>query len=201
MSELSTKEKILLAAHQLFAEKGRYGVSVREIASASEVNVAAINYHFNNKENLYAQTILSSIQKVEQDINNIHQQEGVEDPIAYAQKILDYFMENSQELRSVFIMLSSSHDAPQELLERLQQYQGPPGGQMLARVLSQVCPRAEIKDLEWAVRSIMGIIMHKSMIMANRSICSSMEQVGITVTTFRDEVGRLTNALIKELNS
>ena len=42
---LNTKIKILQIAHKLFAEKGKNGVGVREIAKAADVNVAAINYH------------------------------------------------------------------------------------------------------------------------------------------------------------
>lgn len=48
-----TKERILNEAEALFAQRGYYAVSVREITTAAECNLAAINYHFGNKENLY----------------------------------------------------------------------------------------------------------------------------------------------------
>ena len=48
-----TKERILDNAEVLFAQKGYQAVSVREITSAAHCNVAAVNYHFGNKENLY----------------------------------------------------------------------------------------------------------------------------------------------------
>lgn len=47
------KERILNEAEALFAQKGFHEVSVREITSAAKCNLAAINYHFGNKENLY----------------------------------------------------------------------------------------------------------------------------------------------------
>lgn len=47
-----TKERILQAAQELFAEKGFPGTSMREITSRAEVNLAAINYHFGSKEGL-----------------------------------------------------------------------------------------------------------------------------------------------------
>lgn len=201
MNDISTKEKILNTAHHLFAQKGMYGVSVREIANACDVNVAAINYHFSNKENLYAQTILTSMNRVEEDITSIYKDQGITDPIEFAQKILDYFMENSEELRSVLIMLSSSDDAPKELVEKLQKYKGPPGGHILAQVIKSACPNASDEDLHWVVRSVIGIIMHKSMIMGNKSICTSMEEVGITADTFREETGRLMKALLSEIKA
>jgi AcrR family transcriptional regulator len=49
----NTKERILAAAEKLFAEKGYNGVSVREITQEAECNLAAVNYHFGNKKNLY----------------------------------------------------------------------------------------------------------------------------------------------------
>ena len=42
-----------MQAEQLFAQKGFAAVSVREITAAADTNLAAINYHFGNKMNLY----------------------------------------------------------------------------------------------------------------------------------------------------
>ena len=53
MSSDSSKENILKEANRLFAEKGYTGTSVRELAEAAEVNVAAINYHFGSKQGLF----------------------------------------------------------------------------------------------------------------------------------------------------
>lgn len=49
----STKERILLAASQIFGEKGFKGATIRRIAGQARVNVAAIHYHFGDKEALY----------------------------------------------------------------------------------------------------------------------------------------------------
>ena len=54
----STKDRLLDAAEYLFAEKGFNDVSIRELAAAAEVNVAAVNYHFQGKENLFHEVIL-----------------------------------------------------------------------------------------------------------------------------------------------
>lgn len=49
------RERILDEAEALFAQKGFRGVTVREITAAAGVNVAAVNYYFQNKKNLYLQ--------------------------------------------------------------------------------------------------------------------------------------------------
>ena len=48
-----TQEQILEAACRLFAEKGYRGTTVAQICRAAHANIAAVNYHFRSKENLY----------------------------------------------------------------------------------------------------------------------------------------------------
>lgn len=50
--ESGTRERILAAAGPLFAKKGFEATGVRAIASAAEVNLAAVNYHFGSKDAL-----------------------------------------------------------------------------------------------------------------------------------------------------
>ena len=48
-----TRERILNEAEALFATNGYDAVSVREITAAACCNLAAVNYHFGNKQKLY----------------------------------------------------------------------------------------------------------------------------------------------------
>ncbi len=48
-----TRERIIKAAVQLFAQKGYDGASIRTIVAKARVNQAAINYHFAGKDGLY----------------------------------------------------------------------------------------------------------------------------------------------------
>lgn len=47
-----TKERILDAAERLFAENGISVTSLRQITTEAQVNLAAVNYHFQNKDTL-----------------------------------------------------------------------------------------------------------------------------------------------------
>jgi AcrR family transcriptional regulator len=49
---MSTKEKILRAAVELFSEKGFAGTTTRDICAKAECNIAAVNYHFKGKKGL-----------------------------------------------------------------------------------------------------------------------------------------------------
>ncbi|MCP4573861.1 MAG: TetR/AcrR family transcriptional regulator [bacterium] len=53
----STKTRLLDAAEKLFADNGFDEVSVRDLAAVADVNVAAVNYHFQGKENLFHEVI------------------------------------------------------------------------------------------------------------------------------------------------
>ena len=55
-----TKSKLLEAAGEEFAEKGFDGATVRSICSRAGVNVAAVNYHFGDKEQLYEQAVIEA---------------------------------------------------------------------------------------------------------------------------------------------
>lgn len=49
---------LLAAAKELVLERGYAGTSVRELATASGTNIAAVNYHFGSRENLLNQAFL-----------------------------------------------------------------------------------------------------------------------------------------------
>ncbi|MEZ4871080.1 MAG: TetR family transcriptional regulator [Bdellovibrionales bacterium] len=49
----SSKNSIIKAAYRLFAQKGYDGTSIRELAEAVEVNIAAIHYYFGSKQGLF----------------------------------------------------------------------------------------------------------------------------------------------------
>jgi len=54
MRQSVTAKKILLSAEVLFAEQGFAETTMREITSAANVNLAAVNYHFGSKKGLIA---------------------------------------------------------------------------------------------------------------------------------------------------
>ena len=56
-----TREQILDAAGPVFADQG-YDATIREICAAATVNVAAVNYYFGDKQNLYLETVRRAYQ-------------------------------------------------------------------------------------------------------------------------------------------
>lgn len=56
-TDAPTREKLLEAAAEVFAEKGYYKATIREICGRAGANVAAVNYTFGDKLGLYTEVL------------------------------------------------------------------------------------------------------------------------------------------------
>jgi AcrR family transcriptional regulator len=50
----ATEQRLIEAAGEVFAEKGFRATTIRDIIQRAKANIAAVNYHFGDKEGLYA---------------------------------------------------------------------------------------------------------------------------------------------------
>ncbi|MDD5529919.1 MAG: TetR/AcrR family transcriptional regulator [bacterium] len=69
-----SKGKIILAAIEVFAQKGKHGASMEEIAAKAGVNKALLYYYFKSKDNLFQKTLTEVLHKIfYRIISNIEQ--------------------------------------------------------------------------------------------------------------------------------
>lgn len=61
---LQTRDRILEAAHRIFAQKGFRAATVFDIVSEAGANQASINYHFGGKEKLYHEVLRYSFRRM-----------------------------------------------------------------------------------------------------------------------------------------
>jgi AcrR family transcriptional regulator len=54
----TTRERIVEAAGEIFAERGFDATTVRDICQAASANVAAVNYYFGDKQQLYVEAVV-----------------------------------------------------------------------------------------------------------------------------------------------
>lgn len=68
------RARLIDAAIALFAEKGYEGTSVRDLATAAGVNVAAVSYHFGSKDELYHESLRACLAgcKTMRDLMQVH---------------------------------------------------------------------------------------------------------------------------------
>ena len=63
----ATQEKILDSAEELFMEHGFEATSLRQITAAAQVNLAAVNYHFGSKEELFQAVLTRRLDPMNQE--------------------------------------------------------------------------------------------------------------------------------------
>ncbi|EGB16224.1 Transcriptional regulator TetR [Pseudodesulfovibrio mercurii] len=67
--DVNTKTALLLAAMEVFADKGFDSATVRDICGLAKANVAAVNYHYGSKDGLYAAVLEEIFPKGEEWIS------------------------------------------------------------------------------------------------------------------------------------
>jgi AcrR family transcriptional regulator len=65
-SENKSVKGILESAESLFSTKGYDGTSIRDVVKMAKVNLAAVNYHFGNKESLYCEILRRRLRSINQ---------------------------------------------------------------------------------------------------------------------------------------
>lgn len=92
-----THVRILEAAQKLFAEKGLDATSVRDITAAAECNVAAVNYHFGGKENLYLESFRAMLKPLRDQRMAMMSELMERDPVPTLEEYLAGFAEGFLE--------------------------------------------------------------------------------------------------------
>jgi len=164
-----TKTRILKVASNLFAEKGFEGTSIRDIASAADVNLAAINYHFKNKNNLYCATFQMAYERMSEEINNISSDENINTD-EFTWKVYTYFLENSSGLLNSFkLFMQTGVEVPAEFFARDDENDfGPPGKEAFMEVITRdVGDQIPFEGRHWAMRMIFSDIVHFAISMSS----------------------------------
>jgi AcrR family transcriptional regulator len=68
---MNAKDKILIAAVQLFSKKNFASTSIREIASLAGVNLAMVNYYFKSKDKLLENILNNRVSNVIKDTERL----------------------------------------------------------------------------------------------------------------------------------
>jgi TetR/AcrR family transcriptional regulator len=91
----SSKKKILNIAFNLFASQGFAATSVRQIASAAEVNISSIGYYFGGKEGLYREVIKSQLKNFSDTLSGkISKEKNIKTRIKFfAESLVDSLVE------------------------------------------------------------------------------------------------------------
>ena len=141
-----TRQRLVDESLRLFAEHGFKGVSVRDIGSAAQANVAAVSYHFGSKQGLYRtifETVLDEDEgRFRELIANVETllARAVSDPVLLA-AALDILvsgmigrLSRAEHLRCFSVLVARELAFPGELFELLYRRRVEPVLLVLARI-------------------------------------------------------------------
>ncbi len=105
MSSDEVKQKIILSAIECIEAEGLQGATIRKIADQAGVNVAAINYHFGSKKQLFKIVLNSTLN--ESFVNNIQDYEELW--LSNTKKALQLFLEDTVQGAINYPNLTKAH--------------------------------------------------------------------------------------------
>ena len=196
-----TKTQIMEVARPLFSEQGFDGTSIRQIAEKCGVNIAAINYHFGGKENLYWAIIFDSCEWMEQQAKEVVTKcETFED---VARGLFAVLTSNGDYVLSTMRTYLSSMVPPPEadhpLLKKMMgEEPGPPGGETVVKFLSEKYPETNEESRQWATMALFANLFHLSSVVAT-PIYRNYKQQFLPLKLIEDNIARTAKALCKEM--
>ena len=150
-----TRDKLLKAATQLFAEKGFSGARVDEIAARAKANKAMIYYHFGAKEELYQAVLLRLFAPVIDAVDHVEAevQEPREQLSAFYRRLAQLF---SREPALPAIMTREALEGGRHM--------APQTAQVLTRIVGFVASAVETGAVSGRLRRVHPLTLHLSMI-------------------------------------
>jgi AcrR family transcriptional regulator len=164
-----TRARLLDAAEQLFADRGFSAVSIRDIAGAAAVNVAAVNYHFHGKQSLYHEVLRRvATGKRERYLAAIRRaaagpEAGLEDVVAGFYRIhFEDTLKTPQGGNFVKLLVREMHHGSLEGARILQDILMPMWAEMTELTLQHL-PGVAAELAPWIAGSLHGQLVHFTM--------------------------------------
>jgi AcrR family transcriptional regulator len=163
--QFSTKERILGAAEELFAQYGFSGTSLRQVTARADVNIAAVNYHFGSKENLVNEVFrrrmdVMSAQRLERLRQTLAQGPCELEPIlaAFVEPALD--MAQDRHGGAFIRVIARAYAEQNEGLRRFLSEQYGHVQREFARALAACLPHLDKEQLYWRLDFLGGALTY-----------------------------------------
>ncbi|MFC0677765.1 TetR/AcrR family transcriptional regulator [Lysobacter korlensis] len=165
-AHFSTKDRILGAAEELFAQFGFAGTSLRQVTSRADVNIAAVNYHFGSKENLVNEVFRRRMDEMSEQRMAalkaaVEQHPGELEPILAAFVEPALAMAQDRHGGGAFVRVVARAYA--EKNDRLRKFLSDHYGHVLrefARAIAAVVPNLSKEELYWRLDFLAGALTY-----------------------------------------
>jgi AcrR family transcriptional regulator len=159
----NTRARILLAAEALFAEQGYAATSVRAIATAADVNLAAAHYYFGSKQGLLVAVIHERATPINahrlQALTELESQPGELKVDAIMEAFFAPFV--SGELSEGFPrVMARVFGEPDELIRPIIETEFLPVTRRFIAALQVALPGLSSDELAWRFHFVVGAMLH-----------------------------------------
>jgi AcrR family transcriptional regulator len=159
IEKADTKSRILDAAEKLFGLNGFEATSLRDITAEAQVNLAAVNYHFQSKESLVDAVIARRIEPVNRRRYQMLDAAGSNPTLdqilrAFLIPVLD------QDMTNVVPLLGRMMSDPTQFVERVFKRYLAPVSQRFQEALQRALPQLPRAELLWRTHFTAGIMTH-----------------------------------------
>lgn len=165
-----TKERILDAAEELFANNGITGTSLRVVTRTAGVNLAAIHYHFGSKERLCQEVFARRIAPVNRErlrrLDEIEAAAGGDTPPV--DKIIRAFLDPVLHLKRdmagreeiLLRLIGRFYTEPAELVQSIVREQFEATGRRFVAALSRALPQLPPKEVYERLQYVIAMLSH-----------------------------------------
>ena len=161
-ANVKTKQRLLEVAGTVFAEQGFKNATVREICKRAGANVAAINYHFGDKQGLYSETlrywIRESLEKYPPDLGLSESATPEEKLSAYIRSFLWRIFDRGRPSWYGKLMAREMIE-PTHALDACVNETMKPLSQRLHAIIEQLVPGASEDDVRRFACSVVGQVV------------------------------------------
>jgi len=164
---ISTRDRILDAAEELFARNGYEGVSVRQIMSKAGADVSLAYYHFKSKRDLFDQVMLRRVEHLNdirlralEAVEERHPDDAptVEEIIgAFTNPLLDLLANHHEEWKHYFQLIAQINNSPDWGGELMTRYFDPLVRRFI-EALRKALPECNDEDLYWSYHFLSGAL-------------------------------------------
>lgn len=146
---VETKLRLIRAALDVFAERGYRHATLREICRRAEANIAAVNYHFGDKEQLYSAMMDYAVAASEKRMPRAMDARSAPPEARLRQFVSDLMggLLGAGRLDQVLKLMSKELVEPTPGLDRMVEKVVRPIDQMLARIVAELLDAAATPDL------------------------------------------------------
>jgi AcrR family transcriptional regulator len=154
---VDTKTRILDAAEKLFADKGFYATSLRDITAEAEVNLAAVNYHFQSKDSLIDAAIARRIQPANRRRLEMLAEAG---PNPTVEQLVEAFMAPVLQQQQISPMMGRAFASPDVFLLRVFKKHLSSVADRFSEAFAKALPELSAPERMWRLLFMGGAMAH-----------------------------------------